>query len=468
MACGRAAPTTCSGGNGGGNRCAPVTGFTQFSAISGFAGGTGSPMLGGMGGPGGAGGSDMELDDMGPICYISIAAGWHDYGYDGVPGADGMHGPMIAGCSAATGSVVGGHWAGGGGGAGIGGGNGGGGGGGGAGGGANCVQCPGQQGSARRPWRWRRLGRLWRHWRRRDAAGGGVFGIFIIGGTAPVITGNDIQRGQGAAGGRGGAAGSGGPGGYGGDGGQIGALFCPALGGRGGNGGDGGHGSGGGGGCGGSSFGIYTSGVGTPNYCMAAANNTITGGAGGAGGAGGYSVINPAAPARAARCSPARSTDRAASKRLLEAVAKRPARRCGRTGANARREVTPWACGLAVRVFRDARADHGFVATLEARRPTGNLLVPAGHDRERACDGNAGAKADALTESLEGASAVDGVKLLGIDCLQHTRCDCSARARERCRRRAARCRLESATRTTSATRTRHTRRDARHRDLPGS
>jgi hypothetical protein len=73
----------------------------------------------------------------------------------------------------------------------------------------------------------------------------------------------------------------------------IGDLFCPALGGRGGNGGDGGHGSGGGGACGGSSIGIYTSGIGSPNYCMAAANNTMVGGAAGAGGAGGYSVINP-------------------------------------------------------------------------------------------------------------------------------------------------------------------------------
>ena len=40
------------------------------------------------------------------------------------------------------------------------------------------------------------------------------------------------------------------------------------------------------------SFGIFTSGLGTPSYCMAAAANTITGGTGGTGGAGGYSLIN--------------------------------------------------------------------------------------------------------------------------------------------------------------------------------
>ena len=70
-------------------------------------------------------------------------------------------------------------------------------------------------------------------------------------------------------------------------------MFCADVAGRGGNGGDGGHGSGGGGGCGGSSFGIYTSGAGSPNYCQAAAMNTFSGGNGGAGGSGGYSIINP-------------------------------------------------------------------------------------------------------------------------------------------------------------------------------
>ena len=47
-------------------------------------------------------------------------------------------------------------------------------------------------------------------------------------------------------------------------------------------GGNGGYGAGGGGGCGGASFGIYTSGIGAPNYCQAAAANTLSDGAGGA------------------------------------------------------------------------------------------------------------------------------------------------------------------------------------------
>jgi hypothetical protein len=71
----------------------------------------------------------------------------------------------------------------------------------------------------------------------------------------------------------------------GGNGGQS-ALFCTDKAGRGGDGGNAGHGSGGGGGCGGSSFGIFTSGIGTPTYCS---TNTVAGGAAGAGGAGGYS-----------------------------------------------------------------------------------------------------------------------------------------------------------------------------------
>jgi hypothetical protein len=287
------AANNVSGGNGGGNRCAPVAGLTQFSALNGAAGGTGSPTLGGLGGSGGAGGSDMELDNNGSSCFISIASGWHDYGFDGAPGADGQHGAAVAGCSAATGSVAGGHWVGGTGAAGIAGGNGGGGGGGGAGGGATCISCPDNKDQLGGHGGGGGSGGCGGVGGGGSVAGGGVFAIFVAGGTAPVITGNDIQRGQGAPGGRGGVAGAGGPGGFGAEGGTIGSLFCPALGGRGGNGGDGGHGSGGGGACGGSSVGIYTSGVGLPNYCMAAADNTITGGAAGAGGAGGYSVINP-------------------------------------------------------------------------------------------------------------------------------------------------------------------------------
>jgi hypothetical protein len=99
----------------------------------------------------------------------------------------------------------------------------------------------------------------------------------------------------GGAGGAGGAGGKGGIRGVGGVGGTTGvpAVFATDAAGRGGNGGNGGHGSGGGGGSGGSSFGIYASGLASPNYCDMAANNNINGGAGGAGGSGGLSLVNP-------------------------------------------------------------------------------------------------------------------------------------------------------------------------------
>ena len=82
-------------------------------------------------------------------------------------------------------------------------------------------------------------------------------------------------------------------------------IFCTDVAGRGGTGGDGGHGSGGGGGCGGASYGIYTYGIGTPDYCTGA-NNTIIDGAAGSGGAGGLSLVNmggSGAPGVLAGCS---------------------------------------------------------------------------------------------------------------------------------------------------------------------
>jgi hypothetical protein len=122
------------------------------------------------------------------------------------------------------------------------------------------------------------------------SAGGGAFGIFIIG-TAPVVTNNTIVRGTGGGGGAGGGGVYGAAGGQGGAGGLP-KVFCTEAGGRGGDGGTGGAGSGGGGGSGGGSFGIYTSGAGTPSYCTSD-NNTISGGAGGSGGQGGASPANP-------------------------------------------------------------------------------------------------------------------------------------------------------------------------------
>jgi hypothetical protein len=286
-----------SGGNGGGNRCPPASDFSKFSGIDGVAGRAGDPTLGGAAGPSGEAGYDMRLEDNGLTCYISTSQGWHDYGFDGGAGGNGLHGPAVVGCSviAAGGGVDGsGHWVGGSGPAGVTGGNGGGGGGGGAGGGARCIGCAqdqfgGHGGGGGSGGCGGSGGGV-------STAGGGAFAIFVVGGSAPVITGNDLRRGQGGAGGLGGIGGAGGPGGSGAEGGVT-SLFCPGAAGRGGNGGGGGHGSGGGGACGGASVGIFTSGIGTgmtaPNYCTMAANNTISGGAESAGGAGGYSVVNP-------------------------------------------------------------------------------------------------------------------------------------------------------------------------------
>ncbi|MGE5186713.1 MAG: MopE-related protein [Acidobacteriota bacterium] len=281
------------GGNGGGNQCAPDTTYTQFSGISGVNGGSGTGSLGGAAGVGGEGGWDMTLEMNGTACYIGTGS-WHDYGYDGTPGGNGQHGPGVLGCTATGGSVVSGHWVGTSGAAGVAGGNGGGGGGGGAGGGARCLSCPENKDQLGGGGGGGAAGGCGGAGGGASTAGGGVFAIFVAGGTAPVITGNIIQRGQGGGGGTGGAAGSGGAGGLGGGGGILTSpQFCPGIGGRGGNGGAGGDGSGGGGACGGSSIGIYTSGVGTTlTYCNASDNNTITGGAAGTGGAGGYSIVH--------------------------------------------------------------------------------------------------------------------------------------------------------------------------------
>jgi hypothetical protein len=295
------------GGKGGGNQCPVKSDYSTFSGISGLPGAPGAGTLGGAGGTAGVAGSDMTLENSSSSCFgLFNTNGWHDYGFDGGPGTNGGNGTSAAVCAASNGFVdAGGHWFGGSGSAGVDGGNGGGGGGGGAGGGAKCVSCTdnndewgGHGGGGGAGGCGGGGGGL-------ATAGGGVFAIFIFGGSAPpVITGNNLQRGQGGQGGRGGPAGVGGAGGYGGDGGQLpsnGSMFCPAIGGRGGNGGAGGHGSGGAGACGGASVGIYTKGVtGTPNYCTTASPaNTITAGSAGAGGAGGYSVSSPG-PAGAA------------------------------------------------------------------------------------------------------------------------------------------------------------------------
>lgn len=280
--------TTCgidsvSGGNGGGNTCPTSSTLVELSGQDGSRGQAG--VGGGLAGGGGDSGDDMRLESSGSLCVVPTSPVSGAAGRDGQSGA---HGPAVPGCIATAGTVVAGHWVGAAAPAGLAGQNGGGGGGGGAGGGAFCLSCPtgkdrlgahgggggaggcGGMGGGAAP------------------SGGGAFGIFIVGGAAPTVTDNIVTRGAGGPGGSGGAGGVGGIGGAGGRGGM--GDFCAGDAGNGGAGGAGGHGSGGGGGCGGGSYGIYTSGVGTPPYCEGEANNTIGGGAGGAGGNGGASL----------------------------------------------------------------------------------------------------------------------------------------------------------------------------------
>lgn len=306
-----------SGGAGGGNQCpasasALCTGctsggctsctFVTATSVTGLGGQPGAGAGGGAGGNGALRGDDMiagpSITTPPPApqtfypCYIPSGA---TYGRDGVNGARGAHGTAVAGCSGTGGGVIGGEWVGGAANAGLSGSNGGGGGGGGAGGGAKCQNCQNLKDKLGGHGGGGGAGGCGGLAGGGASAGGGAFGIFIVGTVAPVVTGNSVFRGGGGTGGVGGAGGKGGTGGAGALGGTSGnpVTFCTDVAGRGANGGDGGHGSGGGGGCGGSSFGIYASGIGAPNYCQAAAMNTISGGGGGAGGAGGYSIINP-------------------------------------------------------------------------------------------------------------------------------------------------------------------------------
>ena len=95
-----------------------------------------------------------------------------------------------------------------------------------------------------------------------------------------------------------GSAGVGGDGGGGGSGGDClggGDCFCNGSAGDGGVGGAGGQGGGGGGGCGGNSYGIYSSGIGNPNYCSDEVANIFSAGVAGSGGSGGLSIGNAGA-----------------------------------------------------------------------------------------------------------------------------------------------------------------------------
>lgn len=274
-----------SGGSGGGNRCTPMPG-SEFSASDGFGGF--AAFGGAPGGAGGDAGNDGELTSGGATCVLPAAP---MQGADGLDGGRGDDGGVGAGCAISTGAVGAGHWvaaAASSGNAGVNGSGGGGGGGGGGGFCSSCAEnkdrlgghgggggsggCGGEGGSS-------------------GLGGGGSFGIFVVGGTAPVIEDNAIFVGGGGTGGDGADGGVGGVGGPGGAGGECpGNCFCFGAAGAGGRGGDGGHGGGGGGGCGGAAFGIYTSGIGTPAYCLPATGNAISGGVGGAGGRGGLSL----------------------------------------------------------------------------------------------------------------------------------------------------------------------------------
>jgi hypothetical protein len=279
-----------SGGRGGGNVCPPSSTFTQQSAQNGIAGSPGAGAAGGSGGTAGVGGLDFTYEINAGSQQCDIAPSGSHVGGNGGRGSDGQHGAAVLGATTAVGSVVGADWVGAFGSFGFAGGNGGGGGGGGAGGGAYSLSSSygkdrlggvGGGGGAGGPGGGAGGG---------GSAGGGAFGIFIIG-AAPVVSDNSIIRGTGGVGGAGGNGARGAQGGEGGAGGAA-PVFCTEAGGRGGDGGNGGAGSGGGGGSGGASFGIYTTGAGTPNYCTSASNNAISGGAAGNGGQGGSSPVN--------------------------------------------------------------------------------------------------------------------------------------------------------------------------------
>ena len=279
------------GGRGGGNRC-PPNGDNEYSGRDGQSGSSGAGSGGGDNGSGGDAGNDGTMSGT---CWLP---GSPMTGSDGANGTKGDDGAGGLGCVEPLGGVVGDHWSGGGAGAGVTGFNGGGGGGGGAGGGGECLSgcsgddrlgghgggggsggCKGSSGAG-------------------GGAGGAAFGVFIVGGEAPVIENNHVFLGIGGGGGDGGNGGVGGTGGHGGDGGKCpGSCWCHKSAGKGGEGGDGGHGGGGGGGCAGASFGVYTWDVaGAPFYCSSPTGNVFSGGSPSSGGSGGNSFGNSGTP----------------------------------------------------------------------------------------------------------------------------------------------------------------------------
>ncbi len=253
---------TVSGGSGGSGGSNGFNG-SDGTGVAGGDGNAGSGAGGGAKGTGGAGGISSS-----------------NRGADGTAGGNGANGTNGA-AAIGVGSVIGGLWVGSSSGNGANGSNGGGGGAGGGGYGSTGNRGDGGGGGG--------AGGELGTGGGGGAPGGASIALFIVGGTAPVVENSTFFLGVGGSGGFGGVGGRGGRGGRG----AVGATACPGsvgLGGNGGDGGSGGNGGHGGGGAGGASYGIYTSGIGTPNYGQAAANNTYSGGAGGMGGS---SLGNP-------------------------------------------------------------------------------------------------------------------------------------------------------------------------------
>src|SRR5262249_23019873 len=162
-------------------------------------------------GPGGLGadaGDDMRLESAGSLCYVPTVP---EFGADGIDGTAASHGGGVLGCSMSAGTVSGGHWVGGSAPGGNTRANGGGcgGGGGGAGGGGYCLSCTENKDRLGGHGGGGGSGGCGGSAGGGGSPGGGAFGIFITGGTAPVVTGNTIVRGEGGAGGTGGTGGTG-------------------------------------------------------------------------------------------------------------------------------------------------------------------------------------------------------------------------------------------------------------------
>ncbi len=295
------AGTATSGGQGGDGYCPDYLG-TNSSNEAGRSGSNGGAV-------GGKAGFDPFIGASGLPCLGSgcstcnVSGTESGQGGTGTDGGSGAHGAAGQACAAASGTVSSGEWVAGAGGPGGLGASGGGGAGGGAGGGVETCSCSTQNGGpdAGGTGGGGGAGGCGATEGGGGTGGGGSFGIFLTWdaapASAPVVSQNAVQRGNGGRGGVGGNAGVGGTGGKGGLGGAEGTstdkTWCSGGGGAGGKGGDGGHGGGGGGGCGGASYAVYAAGQGGVSLAaVKSGNQLLAGGAGGQGGQGGLSLKN--------------------------------------------------------------------------------------------------------------------------------------------------------------------------------